>query len=207
MERPSPQISNFPLNFITILSPNSSAVSCIPSSTARMVCRFSPTNRASSTAVLIGSLWAWAGDSRRTPSLADLRHPSSERKVRKLAKPLRARLRMERRRAGAGFFVPGRKVHRSTARKSFARPTRGHSQTSSKPTQRRGSGAVNADGSRGEGLITAGPDERNGERLNWRDGCRDHTLDKRLRPMQLRTPNALAFLIAAMIACREMCAR
>src|SRR5918911_1575454 len=39
-----------------------------------------------------------------------------------------------------------------------------------------------------EGLIGAGRYERNGERLNWRNGYRDRTLDTRLGPMQLRIP-------------------
>jgi transposase-like protein len=39
-----------------------------------------------------------------------------------------------------------------------------------------------------EGLIGAGRYERSGERLNWRNGYRDRTLDARLGPMQLRMP-------------------
>ncbi len=39
-----------------------------------------------------------------------------------------------------------------------------------------------------EGLIGAGRYERGGERLNWRDGYRERTLDTRLGPMQLRVP-------------------
>ncbi len=39
-----------------------------------------------------------------------------------------------------------------------------------------------------EGLIGAGRYERSGERLNWRNGYRDRTLDTRLGPMQLRIP-------------------
>ena len=39
-----------------------------------------------------------------------------------------------------------------------------------------------------EGLIGAGRYERTGERLNWRNGHRDRTLDTRLGPMQLRIP-------------------
>ena len=39
-----------------------------------------------------------------------------------------------------------------------------------------------------EGLIGAGRYERSGERLNWRNGFRDRTLDTRLGPMQLRIP-------------------
>ncbi len=39
-----------------------------------------------------------------------------------------------------------------------------------------------------EGLIGAGRYERSGERLNWRNGYRDRTLDTRLGPMQLRVP-------------------
>jgi hypothetical protein len=39
-----------------------------------------------------------------------------------------------------------------------------------------------------EGLIGAGRYERNGERLNWRDGYRDRALDTRLGPLQLRIP-------------------
>jgi hypothetical protein len=39
-----------------------------------------------------------------------------------------------------------------------------------------------------EGLIGAGRYERSGERLNWRDGFRERTLDTRLGPMQLRIP-------------------
>jgi transposase-like protein len=38
------------------------------------------------------------------------------------------------------------------------------------------------------GLIGAGRDERSGERLTWRNGYRDRTLDTRLGPMQLRHP-------------------
>jgi transposase-like protein len=39
-----------------------------------------------------------------------------------------------------------------------------------------------------EGLIGAGRYEGHGERLNWRNGYRDRTLDTRLGPMQLRIP-------------------
>src|SRR5215217_4786644 len=39
-----------------------------------------------------------------------------------------------------------------------------------------------------EGLIGAGRYERSGERLNWRNGYRERTLDTRLGPMQLRVP-------------------
>ncbi len=39
-----------------------------------------------------------------------------------------------------------------------------------------------------EGLIGAGRYERSGERLNWRNGYRDRTLDTRLGAMQLRIP-------------------
>ncbi|GGC72655.1 hypothetical protein GCM10011504_57740 [Siccirubricoccus deserti] len=39
-----------------------------------------------------------------------------------------------------------------------------------------------------EGLIGAGRHERTGERLNYRNGFRDRTLDTRLGPMQLRIP-------------------
>jgi putative transposase len=39
-----------------------------------------------------------------------------------------------------------------------------------------------------EGLIGAGRYERTGERLNWRNGYRERTLDTRLGPMQLRVP-------------------
>ncbi len=39
-----------------------------------------------------------------------------------------------------------------------------------------------------EGLIGAGRYERTGERLNWRNGYRERTLDTRLGPMQLRIP-------------------
>ena len=39
-----------------------------------------------------------------------------------------------------------------------------------------------------EGVIGAGRYERSGERLNWRNGYRDRTLDTRLGPMQLRIP-------------------
>jgi transposase-like protein len=39
-----------------------------------------------------------------------------------------------------------------------------------------------------EGLIGAGRYERSGERLTWRNGYRDRTLDTRLGPMQLRIP-------------------
>jgi putative transposase len=39
-----------------------------------------------------------------------------------------------------------------------------------------------------EGLIGAGRYERTGERLNWRNGHRERTLDTRLGPMQLRIP-------------------
>src|SRR5918992_4874827 len=39
-----------------------------------------------------------------------------------------------------------------------------------------------------EGLVGAGRYERTGERLNWRNGYRDRTLDTRLGPVQLRIP-------------------
>src|ERR671927_316817 len=39
-----------------------------------------------------------------------------------------------------------------------------------------------------EGLIGAGRHERTGERLNWRNGFRDRTLDTRLGALQLRIP-------------------
>src|SRR5919199_3620917 len=39
-----------------------------------------------------------------------------------------------------------------------------------------------------EGLIGAGRHERTGERLNWRNGFRDRTLDTRLGSLQLRIP-------------------
>jgi transposase-like protein len=39
-----------------------------------------------------------------------------------------------------------------------------------------------------EGLVGAGRYERSGERLNYRNGFRDRTLDTRLGPMQLRIP-------------------
>jgi len=39
-----------------------------------------------------------------------------------------------------------------------------------------------------EGLIGAGRHERTGERLNWRNGSRDRTLDTRLGALQLRIP-------------------
>src|SRR5918997_5359439 len=39
-----------------------------------------------------------------------------------------------------------------------------------------------------EGLIGAGRHERSPERLNWRNGYRDRTLDTRLGPLQLRIP-------------------
>src|SRR3712207_1285215 len=39
-----------------------------------------------------------------------------------------------------------------------------------------------------EGLIGAGRYERSGERLNWRNGFRDRTLDTRLGSLQLRVP-------------------
>jgi transposase-like protein len=39
-----------------------------------------------------------------------------------------------------------------------------------------------------EGVIGAGRYERSGERLNWRNGYRDRTLDTRLGRMQLRIP-------------------
>src|SRR5215213_11728957 len=39
-----------------------------------------------------------------------------------------------------------------------------------------------------EGLIGAGRYERSGERLNWRNGFRDRTLDTRLGSLQLRIP-------------------
>ena len=39
-----------------------------------------------------------------------------------------------------------------------------------------------------EGLIGAGRYERTGERLNWRNGFRERTLETRLGPMQLRVP-------------------
>ena len=37
-----------------------------------------------------------------------------------------------------------------------------------------------------EGLIGAGRYERNGERMTWRNGCRDRALDTRLGSLQLR---------------------
>jgi hypothetical protein len=43
-----------------------------------------------------------------------------------------------------------------------------------------------------EGLIGAGRYERSGERLNWRNGYRDRTLDTRLGSMQLQHPEAPA---------------
>jgi putative transposase len=39
-----------------------------------------------------------------------------------------------------------------------------------------------------EGLIGAGRYERSGERLNWRNGFRDRTLETRLGALQLRIP-------------------
>ena len=39
-----------------------------------------------------------------------------------------------------------------------------------------------------EGLIGAGRHERSPERLNYRNGYRDRTLDTRLGPLQLRVP-------------------
>ena len=39
-----------------------------------------------------------------------------------------------------------------------------------------------------EGLIGAGRHERTGERLNYRNGYRDRTLDTRLGSLQLRIP-------------------
>ena len=39
-----------------------------------------------------------------------------------------------------------------------------------------------------EGLIGAGRHERTGERLNWRNGYRERTLDTRLGSVQLRVP-------------------
>lgn len=39
-----------------------------------------------------------------------------------------------------------------------------------------------------EGLIGAGRHERSGERLNWRNGYRERTLDTRLGQLQLRIP-------------------
>ena len=39
-----------------------------------------------------------------------------------------------------------------------------------------------------EGLIGAGRYERTGERLNWRNGFRERTLETRLGPMQMRVP-------------------
>jgi len=39
-----------------------------------------------------------------------------------------------------------------------------------------------------EGMIGAGRHERSAERLNWRNGYRDRTLDTRLGPLQLRIP-------------------
>ena len=39
-----------------------------------------------------------------------------------------------------------------------------------------------------EGLIGAGRHERTGERLNYRNGFRDRTLDTRLGSLQLRIP-------------------
>src|SRR3984893_7318512 len=38
-----------------------------------------------------------------------------------------------------------------------------------------------------EGLIGAGRHERSGDRLNYRNGHRDRTLDRRLGPLGLRT--------------------
>jgi putative transposase len=39
-----------------------------------------------------------------------------------------------------------------------------------------------------EGLVGAGRYDRGGERLDWRNGYQDRTLDTRLGPMQLRIP-------------------
>jgi putative transposase len=39
-----------------------------------------------------------------------------------------------------------------------------------------------------EGLIGAGRHERTGDRLNYRNGYRDHSLDTRLGPLSLRIP-------------------
>jgi transposase-like protein len=39
-----------------------------------------------------------------------------------------------------------------------------------------------------EGLIGAGRHERTGDRLNYRNGYRDRTLDTRLGPLSLRIP-------------------
>ena len=39
-----------------------------------------------------------------------------------------------------------------------------------------------------EGLVGAGRHERSPERLNWRNGYRDRTLDTRLGSLQLRLP-------------------
>jgi hypothetical protein len=39
-----------------------------------------------------------------------------------------------------------------------------------------------------EGLIGAGRHERSAERLNYRNGCRERSLDKRLGSLQLRIP-------------------
>ena len=43
-----------------------------------------------------------------------------------------------------------------------------------------------------EGLIGAGRHERSPERLNYRNGYRDRTLDTRLGTLQLRVPQSCA---------------
>lgn len=51
-----------------------------------------------------------------------------------------------------------------------------------------------------EGLIGAGRHERSPDRLNYRNGYRERTLDTRLGPLQLRIPKAPFSLF-----CQAMC--
>src|SRR5204863_9728918 len=44
-----------------------------------------------------------------------------------------------------------------------------------------------------EGLIGAGRHERSGDRLNYRNGYRDRSLDTRLGPLSLRIPSCARF--------------
>ncbi len=54
-----------------------------------------------------------------------------------------------------------------------------------------------------EGLIGAGRHERTGERLNWRNGFRDRTLDTRLGSLQLRIPTPAGQLLPALPRAQE----
>jgi Transposase, Mutator family len=49
--------------------------------------------------------------------------------------------------------------------------------------------AANPDGGDVEGLIGARRHERSGDRLNYRDGCRDRTLDTRRGPLSCASPS------------------